>query len=550
MARGDRTLEGVGAVIALPTRDDQWAALAAAREPFDVLVIGGGATGAGAALDAAERGLRVALVERDDLSAGTSSRSTKLIHGGVRYLEKAVKEFDRSQFHLVRDALRERAVLIRNAPHLCHPLPLVTPLYDFWQVPYYLTGLKLYDALAGRSNLAPSRFVDAKEALQRFPMLREEGLRGGVLYHDGQFDDARLNVAIALSALERGAVIVTHAAITGLLHEGSRLRGARVRDAFSGAEIDVSARAVINATGPFVDDVRRMDDPEAPAMLSASSGVHVVLDARFAPPGTGLLIPQTEDGRVLFLLPWQGATLVGTTDRPAAIEAHPRAAEEDVEYILRHVRKYFSQAVERSDVRAAWSGLRPLVSDVKGSDTARLSRDHVVNVAASGLVTIAGGKWTTYRRMAADAVDAAVSVASLPAGASGTERVVLAGATALDPAGAARLQEQGFAPDVARHLHLSYGDRAAVVAALAGGGDAARLAPGYPYLEAEVLHAARSEVAATTVDVLLRRTRLGTLDAAAARAAAPRVSALLAVELGWSAERSEAETRAAVGYLD
>jgi len=531
------------------SRAAHWAALRDAREPFDLLVVGGGATGAGTALDAAARGLRVALVERDDLAAATSSRSTKLIHGGVRYLEKAVKEFDRSQFHLVRDALHERAVLIRNAPHLCHPLPLVTPLYDWWQVPYYLTGLKLYDALAGRSNLHPSRFVDAREALQRFPMLREEGLRGGVVYYDGQFDDARMNVALALTAAERGAIVATHAEVVALHHVQGRVRGARVRDVLGGAEVEIEARVVVNATGPFADALRRLDDPASEPMLHASSGIHVVLDARFSPPGTGLLIPQTEDGRVLFLLPWQGATLVGTTDQPAEVEPHPRPTEDEIEYVLRHVRTYFSLPVERGDVQAAWSGLRPLVSDPKASDTARLSRDHVVHVSGSGLVTIAGGKWTTYRKMAADAVDAAIVVGGLTTGPSATVDLRLVGGERFDPTGAGALQELGFPADVARHLHLAYGDRAQAVAALAGGGDAARLAPAYPYLEAEVRYAARAELAARTLDVLARRTRLATLDAAAARAAAPRVSALLGEEFAWGAERVAAETAAALAWV-
>ena len=410
-------------------------------------------------------------MERDDLAAATSSRSTKLIHGGVRYLEKAVKEFDRSQFHLVRDALRERAVLIRNAPHLCHPLPLVTPLYEWWQVPYYLTGLKIYDALAGRANLAPSRFVDAREALQRFPMLREEGLRGGVVYHDGQFDDARMNVAIALSAAERGAIVATHAEVVGLHHQGGRVRGATVRDVASGEQVTIAARAVLNATGPFVDELRRLDDPAITPMLDASSGVHIVLDARFAPPGTGLLIPQTEDGRVLFLLPWQGSTLVGTTDQPAAIERHPRATEDEIAYILRHVRQYFSLPVERDDVLAAWAGLRPFVSDPKAADTARLARPR------------------GPRRRQRPGDDRRWQVDDLPAHGGGrgrcghhrrrsrgrrvpTEDLRLAGAERLRPTGAGELQERGFPADVARHLHLAYGDRAGAVAGIAGGDEA------------------------------------------------------------------------------
>lgn len=530
-------------------REGQLARLSAGG-PFDLLVIGGGATGAGVALDAATRGLSVALVERDDFSAGTSSRSTKLIHGGVRYLEKAVKEFDRTQFNLVRDALRERAVLIRIAPHLAHPLPLVTPLYHWIQVPYFRTGLKLYDWLAGKANLQASRFVDAKEALTRFPMLRSEGLRGGVLYYDGQFDDARMNVALALTAAEDGAVVVNHAEVTALLMEAGRVRGAVVRDRLGGAEHEVSARVVVNATGPFTDAVRRMEEPSATPMLSASSGIHIVLDERFSPPETGLLIPETEDGRVLFLLPWLGHTLVGTTDRPAAIEPHPKASEEDVEYVLRHVRKYFSIPVERADVRATWSGLRPLVSDPGSADTARLSRDHVINVSDGGLLTIAGGKWTTYRKMALDTVDHACRLGDLPARPSCTSERTLVGGEAYSPEGAGALQETfGLDADVSSYLNRAYGDRAPAVARLAAEGGAGRLAQGHPYLEAEVTYAARHEWARTTVDVLARRTRLSFLDREQAVAAVPRVNALLAEELDWSDERAAEDRADTIAYL-
>jgi glycerol-3-phosphate dehydrogenase len=269
-------------------------------------------------------------------------------------------------------------------------------------------------------------------------------------------------------------------------------------------------------------------------MLSASSGVHIVLDQRFSPPDTGLLIPQTEDGRVLFLLPWLGATLVGTTDQPSPVIDEPRATEDEIEYILRHLRQYFDLPVERADVRAAWSGLRPLVSDPKASDTARLSRDHVIHVSEGGLVTIAGGKWTTYRRMAADTVDTAVAQGTLATtGPSATADLRLAGADRLDPAGAGALQERGFEAEIASHLHLAYGDRAGAVADLAEAGFEARLAEGHSYLEAEVLYVARAEFAVTSADVLLRRTRLGTLDHCAAEAALPRVHELLARELGW-----------------
>jgi glycerol-3-phosphate dehydrogenase len=506
------------------------------REGFDILVIGGGATGAGVALDAASRGLRVALVEANDFASGTSSRSTKLIHGGVRYLEKAVKEFDRGQLALVRDALKERAVLLRIAPHLARPLPLLTPLYGLIQIPYYYAGLKIYDILAGRANLAPSRYLSRSEAAGRFPQLRRDGLRGGVLYYDGQFDDARLNVSLALTAAEQGAVVLNHATVTEIAKVGGRVRGAVIEDGLEGGRWEVSARVVINATGPFADEIRLLDDPASPRLLSTSSGVHVVLDRRFSPPDTGLLIPRTEDGRVLFLLPWLGHTLVGTTDNPAPLNVDPQATSQEVAYILRHVRNYFDLPVEESDVLASWSGLRPLVADPgkggAGGGTSGLVRDHLISVSESGLLTITGGKWTTYRKMALDAVDRAVILGRLePRGASRTENLPVQGAAGYGAGGAAELERMGFAHDVAAHLDRAYGDRAPKVAAIAQRGYGERLAEGYPHIEAEVIYGAAFELAATTDDILARRTRLSFLNRTAAEAAVPRVAELLADKL-------------------
>ncbi len=301
-----------------------------ASETFDLLVIGGGASGAGVALEAASRGLKTALVERYDFAEGTSSRSTKLIHGGVRYLELAIKTLDRVQLNLVRDALHERAVLLRIAPHLSRPLWLLTPLYRLWEVPYYYAGLKIYDLLAGSARLAPAQFIGARGTLERFPHLNPRGLKGAVAYQDGQFDDARFNVELALTALQQGGVVLNQAEVTGLLKENHRLRGAVVHDRLSGKTLEVFARVVVNATGPFADGIRQMDDPHAPPLLRASSGIHIMLDSDYTPPETGLLIPKTEDGRVVFVLPWLGGTLVGTTDDPAPIVDHPRVREEEI----------------------------------------------------------------------------------------------------------------------------------------------------------------------------------------------------------------------------
>ena len=516
---------------------------------FDVLVIGGGATGTGVALDAVSRGLKTALVERDDFSAGSSSRSTKLVHGGVRYLEQAVKGLDRTQFNLVRDALKERAVLLDNAPHLAHPLPILTPLYNWFQIPYMMIGLKLYDTLAGRANLKSSRFVGREEALRRFPMLKKEGLRGAVLYYDGQFDDARMNVSLALTAAHEGAAVANHLEVTKLLKAGGRVAGASVRDTLSGETWDIRAKVVVNATGPFTDAIRHLDDADAAPMLTASSGVHIVLDGHFSPPGTGLLIPQTDDGRVLFLLPWLGYTLFGTTDHPAAIEPNPQPSEGDIDYLLSYLGRYFDVPATRDDILATWSGLRPLVSDPKAADTAKVSRDHVVNTSSSGLVTVAGGKWTTYRKMALDTVDEVLKVGRLQAGPSRTEQLKLVGAEAFRPAGAATLAAQfGLDDDVAEYLNRAYGDRAVKVAELAETYPK-RLVPGHPQLGAEVIYSATYEGADTAVDFLARRTRLAFLDRGAALAALPQVIDLLGEALSWDEARKQREQQEAETYL-
>ena len=512
-------------------------------EPFDILVIGGGATGCGIALDAASRGLKVALVEMNDFSEGTSSRSTKLLHGGVRYLEMAVKHLDKNQWHLVTDALKERGILLRLAPHLCHRLPLVTPLYSWIEVPYILSGLNLYDVLAGKAGIGSSRLLGRSQALERFPMLHAEGLKAGVLYYDGQFNDARMIVCIALTAGQFGALMVNHIRVIDLIREGGKVAGVKVRDSVSGESWEVPARVVVNATGPFADEVRLMDDPASRPMLKVSSGIHIVLDRRFAPPDTGLLIPKTEDGRVLFVLPWEGHALVGTTDEPAEVEEHPRPSTEDIAYLLRHIGRYFDLQVSESDVKAAWSGLRPLIFDPKATDTAKLTRDHLIDQSPSGLITIAGGKWTTYRKMALDVVDHAVNRFSLKT-ASGcrTDRIFLEGGENYDPQGDAKLVgEYGLDTRVATHLNRAYGDRASEVAMIGASGYDTLLAADHPYIEAEVLYAVRHECAERAMDILAHRTVLALLDSAAATKASARVIDLMAGELGWDDERVQKE---------
>lgn len=519
------------------------------EEAFDLLIVGGGATGCGIAVDAASRGLRVALVNKNDFAEGTSSKSTKLVHGGVRYLEMAVKQCDRAQFHLVKEALYERGLFLQNAPHLANRLPLVTPLYSWCEVPYVYAGLLLYDLLAGKMGLGASRLVSRSEALRRFPMLHRDGLKAGVIYYDGQFNDARMAVTLALTAQQHGAAVANHVEVVALEKDkdGGKLNGARVRDLIGGGEFSIRARCIVNAAGPFVDRIRQMDDNGAKPLLKAASGIHIVLDKRFVPPETGLLIPKTEDGRVLFVLPWQGHALIGTTDAPAEIVDHPRASEEDIDYVLRHINKYFDLRVQRSDVLSVWSGLRPLVQFDASASTAEQVREHLLLVSPSGLVSMAGGKWTSYRKMAEEAVDQAIITAGLHAASPcKTHHLRLFGAEHYAPEIFDVLtRDYGLDADVAHHLQHAYGDQAMRIAKLAGNGLDKRLHAAHPYLEAEVVYAVRHELAQHVADVVARRLQLAIIDVAAAQSCLTRVAELMGAELGWDAARSAEEIEAA-----
>ncbi|HLT82815.1 MAG TPA: FAD-dependent oxidoreductase, partial [Phototrophicaceae bacterium] len=389
-------------------RDAMLAALDGADEPWDVLIVGGGATGLGCAIDAASRGYRTVLLEQADFAKGTSSRSTKLVHGGVRYLRQG-------NVALVLDALRERGRLLANAPHLVRDLPFVVPNYAWWEGPFYGIGLKVYDLLAGRSGFGRSRRLSREETLERIPTLEPDGLDGGVLYYDGQFDDARLAVNMAQTAAEQGAVVLNYVEVVGLVKEEGEVRGVEARDVETGAERVVRARVVVNATGVFTDAIRRMDDAEAPPMVTPSQGVHLVLDRDFLPGETAIMVPKTDDDRVLFAIPWYDRVVVGTTDTPvdgAVLE--PRPLAEEVEFLLRHAARYLTRDPRPEDVQSVFAGLRPLVANPEAGSTAELSRDHTLLISPAGLVTITGGKWTTYRHMAEDTIDRAALLAGLP----------------------------------------------------------------------------------------------------------------------------------------
>ncbi|XP_069636708.1 glycerol-3-phosphate dehydrogenase, mitochondrial isoform X1 [Haliaeetus albicilla] len=546
----------------LPTREQQILALQTTGE-FDVLVIGGGATGCGCALDAVTRGLKTALLERDDFSSGTSSRSTKLIHGGVRYLQKAIMKLDFEQYKMVKEALEERANLLEIAPHLSAPLPIMLPVYKWWQLPYYWFGIKLYDLVAGSQCLKSSYVLSKSRALEHFPMLRKDELVGAIVYYDGQHNDARMNLAIALTAARYGAATANYAEVLRLLKTTDpasgkeRVCGVRCRDVLTGQEFDVKAKCVINATGPFTDSVRKMDDQEVPNICQPSAGVHIVMPGYYSPDNMGLLDPATSDGRVIFFLPWEKMTIAGTTDSPTDVTSHPIPTEEDINFILNEVRNYLSVDVEvrRGDVLAAWSGIRPLVIDPNSKDTQSISRNHVVTISDSGLVTIAGGKWTTYRAMAQDTIDAAIQAHDLKAGSSKTIGLQLQGAEDWSPTLYIRLvQDYGLESEVAQHLASTYGDKAFEVAKIAQVTGkrwpivGKRLVSEFPYIEAEVVYGVK-EYARTAVDMISRRTRLAFLNVQAAEEALPRIIDIMGKELNWNEQKKKEELEAAKKFL-
>ncbi|KAJ2706054.1 mitochondrial glycerol-3-phosphate dehydrogenase [Coemansia sp. IMI 203386] len=531
---------------------------------FDLLVIGGGATGAGCTLDAATRGLRVAMVERDDFASGTSSKSTKLVHGGVRYLQKAIMGLDYEQWKMVREALHERKTFLNIAPYLSNELPILLPVYTWWQLPYFWIGCKMYDLLAGKQGITGSYALGRSKTLENFPMLRADGLVGSLVYFDGQHNDARMNAALAVTAAAHGAVVANHVEVTSLIKERDadgheHVRGAMVRDNETGDEWAVRARGVINATGPFSDAILKMDEPTMPDIVAPSSGVHLVLPSYFSPKNMGMLDPATTDGRVVFFLPWEGGVVAGTTDTLCDVEADPKPSEKEIEWILSEIRRFLSPEVKirRGDVLAAWSGIRPLVRDPRAANTKDLVRNHMIHESDSGLITIAGGKWTTYREMAKETVDRAItSFALRPLRDCQTESIRLIGSHAWSDTMFIKLvQNFGVDLDVAKHLAHNYGDRAWAVCALADHSGAQypalgqRIHPLYPFVDAEVRYAVQYEYALSAVDVIARRMRLAFLDAQAARESLPKVIEIMAAELKWDDKRKKEEHSKALRFL-
>ena len=553
-------------------RHDMLQRLRAEAATWDVLVIGGGASGLGVAVDAAARGYRTALIEQGDFAQATSSRSTKLIHGGLRYLQQG-------DLALVRESLRERGRLLRNAPHLVHPLPFIVPNRAWWERPFYGIGLKLYDRLAGGLGLGNSKHLSRTETLAHIPTLEPTGLRGGILYYDGQFDDARLAVTLARTVADLNGVVVNYTKAASLLKQNGRVCGVVALDLETGDEFDLRARVVINATGVFTDDIRRLDDATAPGLLTLSQGAHIVLDKSFLPGDCALMSPRMADGRVFFAIPWHNRTLIGTTETPvsqAVIE--PRPLRDEIEFLLTHAARQLVRKPGASDILSTFAGLRPLVKADAAKPTATLSRKHRVVVSPSGLVSITGGKWTTYRQMAEDTMDHAAAVGDLPTKPSPTKDLKLHGwqergcvqsisRSTLKTSGELSVSQQAGLSNPLRLVSdtaalrercpdadfADYGSDADALRGLCVGDGDAPLHPRLPYRAGEVRWAVRHEMARTLEDVLSRRLRALLLDAGAAIEMSPRVARIMAEELGrdaaWESRQVAAFGELAQGYL-
>ena len=509
------------------------------RDPdkiWDIVIIGGGATGLGAGVDAASRGYQTLVLEKYDFAKGTSSRSTKLVHGGVRYLAQG-------DIPLVLEALHERGLLKQNAPHLVKNLEFIIPNYEWWAGPFYTAGLKVYDMMAGKLGFGPSVHISKEEAMRAIPNLVEEGLKGGVIYHDGQFDDSRLAVNLAQTIIDKGGYVANYCAITALLKDaGGMISGVRVHDTEGNNTYAVNAQVVINATGVFVDQIHAMDQPGMPKTVVPSQGVHIVLDKSFLPGDSAIMIPKTEDDRVLFAVPWHNHVIVGTTDTPGVEPSiEPRALEEEVNFILETAAVFLRKAPTRDDVLSIFAGLRPLAApEQQGEATKEISRGHKLTISHSGLISIIGGKWTTYRRMGEDIVDKAMLLGGLQVKPCVTQHMPIHGSVESPsndhPLAVYGTDAAGIEDIIKHHSEL-----------------AEPLHPNLPYIKAEVIWAVREEMALCVEDFLARRTRALFLNARASMQMAPIVAALMANELGFDPAWEEQQVRLynenAQGYL-
>lgn len=515
-------------------RDDVMKDIGAHRE-WDFVIVGGGATGLGAAVEAASRGYRTLLLEAEDFAKATSSRSTKLVHGGVRYLQQG-------NLKLVLEALRERGRMLRNAPHLAHRRAFVIPAYAFWELPFYGAGLTAYDLLAGREGIGRSGILSTGTTIQALPAIRKEGLKGGIRYYDGQFDDARYAISLLRTLFDLGGIALNYARVTNLLKRNGKICGVTAKDAETGTAFECGAKVVINATGIFSDSLRCIDDPQVKPVIAVSQGTHIVLPREFLPGHSALMIPKTSDGRVLFAIPWHDRVLVGTTDDPVPRPVYePQSMPNERKFLIAHIERFLGRRPVDSDVRSVWSGQRPLVRQADTANTAAISRDHTILISPSQLVTITGGKWTTYRRMAQDVIDRAIPLGGLKHAPSRTAELRLHGWTAK--------------PEARNDWERVYGADLPLLRSLTKEDPELDefLHPALPFRKSEIRWAARYDMARTVEDVLARRTRALFLDAWASIEAAPVTASLLASELErseeWAQNQIASFQKLAQGYI-
>ncbi len=512
---------------------------------FDLIVIGGGATGSGIALDASLRGLKVLLIEQNDFAEGTSSRSTKLVHGGVRYLEEAVKHFDKEQFALVKEGLRERYKLLKNAPHISHKISLITPVYKWWEVPYIYAGLFLYDIISGKYSLGKSAILKKQTVLSLNKFIKKDGLKAAVRYYDGAFNDARMNIALLQSAQEKGAIVKNYTQVKAFIKEKEKIIGVVAFDKSEKKEINIYAKHIVNATGAFCDTIRKMADKNIKNIIRSSSGAHIVIDKKFLPSQNGIMIPKTKDNRVLFMLPYLGKCLVGTTDNEAKPKEHPKVTQDDIEYLLEHINLYFDIKITKKDILASFTGYRPLVDLNQDENTAKLVREHIIEELSCGLITITGGKWTTYRNMAEGLVDKLTDKECL------TDYYKVVGSRE-DLSIIFEKIEQIFNNKLlSKRLISLYGDRAIKIALMAKElEEYSFLDNEYQILKVEVIYCVRFEYVKKPLDFLTRRIQLSMVDVKKAIEILDDVLFILKNEFGWNEMKYNEEKKYALELLD
>ncbi len=512
---------------------------------FDIIIIGGGATGSGIALDAASRGLKTILFEKNDFAEGSSSRSTKLVHGGVRYLEKAIKQLNKEQFNLVKEGLKERARLLKNAPHISSKLALVTPIYKWWELPYMFVGLSLYDFISKHRGLGRSSIITKSNMIKNFPVIKKDGLVGGVKYYDGCFNDSRLTISLLQTAKKYKAKCKNYHEVIDFIYDiDKRVCGVKVLDKINNQTNIYKSKNIINATGIFADEVKKLDDINAKKMLNLSSGIHIVLDKKYLPSEEGLMIPKTEDGRVLFILPWMGKCLVGTTDEPTKLQIHPKVEDEDIEYLLRHLKIYFDLEIKKDEILSSWCGIRPLVMPQENQEISNIVREHEITQTKSDIISIVGGKWTTYRKMAEELVDYVYKIRNIKKQKCKTKKLKLVGSQKLNRSYISKKVDL----NTNKYLLAQYGDK--VESVLNSVDNIEYLKNGHPYTNAEVIYTIKKEFVVKPMDFLARRCNIALIDKKIALEILDKVINIMQNEFSWSEEKSLIEKKEALSLLN